>query len=273
MSKHAAGSGRVTTRELLKRKLAKQRVSMITCYDAAFAKLIEDTEIDVVLVGDSVGNVMLGFPDTLSVTMDMMVHHTAAVRRGLQRPLLVADMPFGSYQESPEQALRNAVRLVQDAGAQAVKVEGGAAVLPQVRKIVGAGIPVMAHLGLTPQSVHQLGGYLVQGREKRAAEILISEAQALAEAGAFALVLELVPRELAAQVTATLSIPTIGIGAGPDTDGQVLVLQDLLGFDAEFSPKFLKRYAQLGDAVKDAVRHYDQDVKAGTFPTDEHSFR
>lgn len=259
-------------RTLQKRKLDGQKISMITCYDAAFAALIEQTSIDTVLVGDSLGNVILGLKDTLPVTMEHMVHHTAAVSRALRRPMLVADLPFLSYNLSTEQALRNAGRLVQEGGAHAVKLEGGLAVLPQVKAIVAAGIPVIGHLGLTPQSIHSLGGYRVQGRGEQGKELL-EAAKKLAEAGASALVLELVPQALAAEVTRALSIPTIGIGAGPDTDGQVLVLHDLLGFHSEFTPKFLKKYANLGEIVVKAVGQYDSEVKSGHFPGPEHSFQ
>ncbi len=259
-------------RTLQKRKHDGQKISMITCYDAAFAALIEQSTIDMVLVGDSLGNVILGLKDTIPVTMEHMLHHTAAVSRGLKRAMLVADMPFLSYNISVEQALRNAGRLVQKGGAHAVKLEGGAAILPQVKAIVAAGIPVVGHLGLTPQSIHTLGGYRVQGRGEQGKELL-EAAKGLAEAGACALVLELVPQPLAAEVTRELSIPTIGIGAGPDTDGQVLVLHDLLGFNSEFTPKFLKRYANLGESVLKAVKQYDSEVKSGQFPGPEHSFQ
>ncbi len=245
---------------------------MVTCYDAAFASLIEKTAIDMVLVGDSLGNVILGLKDTIPVTMEHMVHHTAAVARVLRRPMLVADMPFLSYNISIEQALRNAGRLIQEGGAQAVKLEGGAAIVPQVKALVAAGIPVVGHLGLTPQSIHTLGGYKVQGRGAQGDELL-ADAQLLAAAGVCALVLELVPQPLALAVTKALSVPTIGIGAGPETDGQVLVLHDLLGFNGEFTPKFLKKYANLGELVVQAVSRYDADVKEGHFPGPEHSFQ
>ena len=273
MSKLSTSMHRVTLRDLAARKQQQQRISMVTCYDAAFARLIDDTDIDIVLVGDSLGNVVLGYENTLPVTMDMMLHHTAAVARGLKRALLVADMPFGSYQESPEKALENAVKFLQQAGAHAVKLEGGSSIIPQVKKLVDSGIPVMGHLGLTPQSVHQLGGYQVQGRDHEAAENLVREAHLLQEAGVFALVLEMVPRDLARRVTQELRISTIGIGAGADTNGQVLVLHDLLGFDREFQPKFLKTYASLGDIVTQALNEYSSEVKAGMFPSVEHSFK
>ncbi len=272
MSKHNDLSARVTVKTLLKRKQDAQKLSMLTCYDAAFAGIIEKSSIDLVLVGDSMGNVVLGMKDTIPVTMEHMIHHTAAVARVLSRPMLIADMPFMSYNISLEQALSNAGRLMQEGGAHAVKVEGGTAILPQVRAMVQAGIPVVAHLGLTPQSIHTLGGYKVQGRGEEAATML-REAKELADAGVCALVLELVPQGLAKAITAAIKVPTIGIGAGPDTDGQVLVLHDMLGFPSEFSPKFLKRYATLGESIAAAVAQYDSEVKTGVFPAPEHTFQ
>ena len=241
MSKYTQ-SAAVTVSQIVQAKAAGKKISSITCYDAAFARLIEQTGVDLVLVGDSLGNVMLGYDNTLPVTMDDMVHHTAAVTRILRRPFVCADMPFLSYNVSVEQALTNAGRLVQEAGAQAVKVEGGASIAPQVRALVQAGIPVMGHLGLTPQSVHAMGGYRVQGRGADAAKRMMDDALTLQEAGIFSLVLEMVPAELAGRITEALKIPTIGIGAGPKCDGQIIVLHDILGFDEEFNPKFLKKY-------------------------------
>ena len=272
MSKYTQ-SAAVTVSQIVQAKAAGKKISSITCYDAAFARLIEQTGVDLVLVGDSLGNVMLGYDNTLPVTMDDMVHHTAAVTRILRRPFVCADMPFLSYNVSVEQALTNAGRLVQEAGAQAVKVEGGASIAPQVRALVQAGIPVMGHLGLTPQSVHAMGGYRVQGRGADAAKRMMDDALTLQEAGIFSLVLEMVPAELAGRITEALKIPTIGIGAGPKCDGQIIVLHDILGFDEEFNPKFLKKYANLGKVVRDAVSTYDQEVKAGSFPSAEHSFK
>ena len=273
MSKHTAVQGSpFSVKTLLKRKHDGQKITMLTCYDAAFGAIIEHSPLDMVLVGDSLGNVVLGHKDTIAVTMDVMVHHTAAVARAVKRPMLVADMPFLSYNISVEQALTNAARLVQEGGAHAVKLEGGKAIAPQVKAIVDAGIPVVGHLGLTPQSIHALGGYRVQGRGDEGRKML-EDAKALVEAGACAIVLELVPQPLAREITAALPIPTIGIGAGPDTDGQVLVLHDMLGFPSEFSPKFLKKYANLGDIIASAVAEYDQEVKAGSFPGPEHSIQ
>ncbi len=271
MSKYAQ-RGSITISQILQAKADGRPLSAITCYDAAFARLIDQTGIDIVLVGDSLGNVMLGHDGTIPVTLDDMLHHGRAVARVLSRPFLTLDMPFLSYQVSVEQALTNAARLIQEGGGQAVKVEGGEAIVPQVRALVQAGIPVMGHLGLTPQSVHALGGYRVQGRGE-AADVLLRDALALEQAGAFAVVLEMVPLELAARVSKALRIPTIGIGAGPHCDGQILVLHDVLGFDEGFNPKFLKKYAQLGQTVRDAVTAYDQDVKTRAFPTLEQSFK
>lgn len=271
MSKHKKIQS-LSILDLAKAKKDQHKLSMVTCYDAAFAKLIDESEIDMVLVGDSMGNVVLGFDDTIAVTMKMMIHHTAAVSRKLKRAFLVADLPFMSYSVSSEQALKNAADLVQLGGAQAVKLEGGTALAPTVRRIVDAGIPVMGHLGLTPQHIHQLGGFKVQGRGS-AARKLKEDAIALQEAGCFSLVLELVPASLAAEVAAELEIPVIGIGAGADVDGQVLVLHDLLGFDDSFQPKFLKRYANLGETIRTALNQYANEVKSQEFPATEHSFQ
>ncbi|MCX6129742.1 MAG: 3-methyl-2-oxobutanoate hydroxymethyltransferase [Proteobacteria bacterium] len=273
LSKHSVDSPvQVTVKTLQKKKQSGEKISMVTCYDAAFGLLVDRSGIDTILVGDSLGNVVLGFKDTIAVTMEHMIHHTAAVSRSVSRALLIADMPFLSYNLSVEQALRNAGRLIQEGGAHAVKLEGGAAILPQVKAIVQAGIPVVGHLGLTPQSVHQMGGYKIQGRGEQAQHIL-DDAKSLASAGASALVLELVPQALADDITRQISIPTIGIGAGPGTDGQVLVLHDLLGFNSEFNPKFLKKYANLGDTITQALSRYDAEVKAGQFPNSGHSFQ
>jgi 3-methyl-2-oxobutanoate hydroxymethyltransferase len=273
VSKYSARQGAVTMTQILAAKGEGRRLSVVTCYDAAFARLVDQTAIDMVLVGDSLGNVMLGFEGTIPVTVDMMAHHTAAVARVLTKPFLIADMPFMSYQVSAEDALRNAGRLVQQSGAQAVKLEGGRSVVPQVKACVAAGIPVMGHLGLTPQSVHAMGGYKVQGRGEAAGQALLDDALALQEAGCFSVVLEMVPSALAERVTKALRIPTIGIGAGPRCDGQVLVLHDLLGFDEGFNPKFLKKFADLGKAVREAVSAYDGEVKAGVYPGEQHGFK
>jgi len=262
----------ITIPDVRQRKAEGKKIVMVTCYDAAFAKIIDQTPVDIVLVGDSLGNVMLGYANTIPVTMEDMIHHTAAVHRSLHRPLLCADMPFMSYQVSKEQALQNAGRLMKDAGAQAVKLEGGREIAATVRALTEVGIPVMGHLGLMPQRVHAAGGYKVQGRNPESAKLLLEDAKILVEAGIFALVLEMVPTSVAKQVTDSISVPTIGIGAGSSCDGQVLVLQDLLGFDDTFQPRFLKKYANLGSSVRDAVNTYAQDVREGVFPGKEHGF-
>ena len=260
-----------TTLTLKNLKQSQVKISMITCYDAAFAKLINATDIDAVLVGDSLGNVVLGFENTIPVTMDHMVHHSASVARILTGPLLCVDMPFLTY-TSVDCCLLNAGRLVQEGGAHAVKLEGGSHFVPQIEALVANGIPVMGHLGLTPQSVHAIGGYRIQGKSADDKGRILNDAIALEKAGVFALVLEMVPSELAATISKTLKIPVIGIGAGPDCDGQVLVLHDMLGMNAGFSPKFLKKYAQLSQLVENALKEYDRDVKNKLFPTSEHSF-
>jgi len=263
---------KVTVPDLIAMKREGRRITMMTAYDAAFARLVDQAGIDVILVGDSLGMVVLGYPTTVPVTMDDMVRHAAAVSRGTQRPLLVGDMPFGSYQASAEDALRNAARFLKEAGMDAVKVEGGTEVVDTVRTLTANGIAVMAHVGLTPQRVAQLGGFKVQAKTARAARRLIDDALALEDAGAFSIVLESVPAPVATLATERLDIPTIGIGAGVDCDGQVLVLHDVLGLFGEFKPKFAKRYADIGAQVADALREFDREVRDGSFPTAEHSF-
>ena len=263
---------KVTVPDLIAMKREGRRITMMTAYDAAFARLVDQAGIDVILVGDSLGMVVLGYPTTVPVTMDDMVRHAAAVSRGTQRPLLVGDMPFGSYQASAEDALRNAARFLKEAGMDAVKVEGGAEVVDTVRTLTANGIAVMAHVGLTPQRVAQLGGFKLQAKTARAARRLIDDALALEDAGAFSIVLESVPAPVATLATERLDIPTIGIGAGVDCDGQVLVLHDVLGLFGEFKPKFAKRYADIGAQVADALREFDREVRDGSFPTAEHSF-
>jgi 3-methyl-2-oxobutanoate hydroxymethyltransferase len=253
-------------------KRDRKRITMMTAYDAAFARLVERAGIDIILVGDSLGMVVLGHATTVPVTMDDMVRHAAAVSRGATRPLLVGDMPFGSYQAGPGDAMRNAARFLKEAGMDAVKVEGGAEVVDTVRALSENGIAVMGHVGLTPQRVAQLGGFKVQAKTARAARRLIDDALALEDAGAFSIVLESVPAAVGALATERLAIPTIGIGAGVDCDGQVLVLHDVLGLYGDFKPKFAKRYADIGALVVDALREYDKDVREGAFPTEEHSF-
>ncbi len=267
---------RLTVSDLRKMKGAGEKIAMVTAYDAAMARLVDDAGADAILVGDSLGMVFQGHDSTLPVTIDHMIYHTAAVRRGLGRSRgrahLTADMPFGSYQASADDAVRSAMRLVAEGGAEAVKLEGGSDYVDVIRRIVRAGVPVMGHVGLTPQSVHAIGGYVVQGKDAEKAHRLLRDARALEQAGCFAMVLECIPAELARFITGHVGIPTIGIGAGPHCDGQVLVVNDLLGVDGAFKPKFVKRYAELGGSIAGAVGAYVSDVRAGSFPDEAHSF-
>lgn len=263
----------VTTASLREMKKRGEKIAVLTAYDWATARLLDETGVDVLLVGDSLGMVMLGLDNTLAVTMDDMLHHCRAVARGAQRAFLVGDMPFLSYQVSPEQAVTNAGRFIKEAGMHGVKVEGGREILPAVQKIISSGIPIMGHLGLTPQHIHQLGGFKVQGRSPDAARLITDHALSLQEAGVFALVLECVPQALAADISRQLHIPTIGIGAGPGCDGQVLVFHDLIGLYDRFTPKFVKQYAQAGQVIRDGVRRYISEVKEGAFPGPEHVFK
>jgi len=263
---------KVTIPDIQKAKRDGRKITMMTAYDTAFARLVDASGIDIILVCDSLGMVVLGYPTTVPVTMDDMVRHSDAVARGAHRPLLVGDMPFGSYQASTADALHNAARFLKEAGMDAVKVEGGHEVVETVRALVDNGIAVMAHVGLTPQRVAQLGGFKVQAKTSRAARKLIDDALALEDAGAFSIVLESVPSEVGQLASERLTIPTIGIGAGVDCDGQVLVLHDVLGLFGEFKPKFAKRYAELGPIVVDALKRFDADVRAARFPDAEHSF-
>ena len=262
----------VTTQALLEMKQKGDRIVALTCYDALFARLLDASGVDILLVGDSVNQVLGGAPSTLSATLDQMIYHTTIVRRGVERALVVCDMPFLTYQVTPEEAVRNCGRVMQQAGCHAVKLEGGQPIAATVRRLVDVGIPVMGHIGLTPQSVHALGGYRVQGREGAAAERLKADAKALEDAGAFAVVLELIPAPLASQISKALTIPTIGIGAGPACDGQVLVLHDMLGLNDRFSAKFVKKYAALAADVQEAVRLFSAEVREGRYPGPEHSF-
>lgn len=250
-----------------------EKLSMLTAYDYSTAKLVDNAGINSILVGDSLGMTMLGYENTLSVTMEDMIHHTAAVTRGAKNALVVADMPFMSYQASVYDAVVNAGRLIKEGGAQAVKLEGGTEFCDSIRAIVNASIPVMAHLGLTPQSIHAFGGFKVQGKGEAAAQKLLDEARAVEKAGAFAVVLECVPQKLAARISKELSIPTIGIGAGAGCDGQVLVYQDMLALFSGFKPKFVKYFANIGEEMTEAFRRYDKEVKEGTFPAQEHTFQ
>jgi 3-methyl-2-oxobutanoate hydroxymethyltransferase len=261
---------RVTVPTLRQRKAMGQKVVMVTAYDYAAAKLADRAGVDVVLVGDSLGQTVLGYDSTVPVTLDEMLHHTRAVRRGLKYALLLVDMPFGTYQASPEDAVRNATRLLKEGGAQAVKVEGGKAMMETVRRLADASIPVMGHLGLTPQSIHVFGGHRVQGRDPETARQMIEDARALEAAGAFGMVLETVPAALAAEITAAVSISTIGIGAGPECDGQVQVWHDLIGLSRR-TFHHAKRYAEVGNLIEDAIRAYAAEVRQNRFPTKEQS--
>lgn len=263
----------VTIHTLKKLKSAGQKICMVTAYDATFARMLDEAGADVLLVGDSVGMVVQGHESTLPVTMEQMVYHCRAVTRGAKRAHVVGDLPFMSYQAGVEEAVRNAGRLVAEGGVGSVKLEGGAEFAEVVSRISRASIPVMGHLGLTPQSVHKMGGYVVQGRDEQTARKLLDDAVALEQAGAYAVVLEGVPLDLAKQITARLTIPTIGIGAGKHCDGQVLVCYDLLGMNPDFKPKFVKRYANLNGEVLGAAQAFFSEVREGTFPDEEHSFR
>lgn len=263
---------KITTAVIKDMKKKNQKVTMLTAYDYGTAAIVDEAGIDIILVGDSLGMVVLGYESTLPVTMEDMIHHTKAVCRGAKRAMVIGDMPFMSYQASVAEAVRNAGRFLQEAGAHGVKLEGGRDVAEVTRRIASAGIPVMAHLGLTPQSVHQLGGYKVQGKGDADAKRMIEDAKILEEAGAFAVVLECVPVQLAREITESLTISTIGIGAGVHCDGQVLVVNDMLGIFERFTPKFVKKYANLNLQMKEAVRQYCDEVRTGAFPDDAHSF-
>jgi 3-methyl-2-oxobutanoate hydroxymethyltransferase len=263
---------RVTVPKLRTMKEHGQRITMLTAYDATFARMLDEADIDVLLVGDSLGMVVQGLDSTLPVTVDEIIYHCRAVARGARRALVVGDMPFMSYQVSAEDALRNAGRFLAEGGAHAVKLEGGAAVAHTIRRVVDAGIPVMAHVGLTPQSVHAMGGFRVQGKTEEAAERILHDARVVEDAGAFALVLEGIPSDHAERITAELTIPTIGIGAGPSCDGQVLVSYDLLGLTPNLRPKFVKRYAEMFEDGVEAARRYADEVRAGAFPDAQHAF-
>lgn len=257
---------KVTAPLLRAMKERKEKITVLTAYDYPTGKLLDEAGIDVALVGDSLGMVVLGYDNTLSVTMEDMLHHTAAVARGVERALIVADMPFMSYQITVEDAIRNAGRFIQEAGAHAVKIEGGKAMAPTIERIVSLGIPVMAHLGFTPQSIHQFGGAKLQGKEEAAALRMQEDARAVQEAGAFAVVLELIPHDLAARITHDLTIPTIGIGAGPECDGQVQVAHDAIGLYDKFTPKHAKQYVKLWDQILEAYKTYAEEVRSGAFP-------
>src|ERR1700726_3397739 len=275
----SAGNGKVTVPSILERKSAVStqnssaaKITCLTAYDYPTARLLDEAGVDILLVGDSLAMVVLGYESTLPVSIEEMLHHTRAVRRGTRQALVVADMPYGSYHSDMAESLRNAMRFVKDAGAEAVKVEGGERRLELIARFTEAEIPVMGHIGLTPQSLNALGGFRVQGKTVDAAEQLLRDARAVEAAGAFAVVLEAVPRELAAQITRELLIPTIGIGAGPDCDGQILVVHDMLGLTFDQTPKFARQYANLGQTISKAVHGYCDDVRGGAFPSDRESY-
>lgn len=275
----SAGNGKITVPSILERKSAVSsqnsspaKITCLTAYDYPTARLLDEAGVDILLVGDSLGMVVLGYESTLPVTMEEMLRCTRAVRRGTRHALLVADMPYGSYHDDPAEAVRHAIRFVKEAGAEAVKIEGGERRMELIARLVDAEIPVMGHIGLTPQSVNAFGGFRVQGKSEEAGEQLLRDARAVEAAGAFSIVLESIPRELAARITAKLKIPTIGIGAGPDCDGQVLVIHDLVGLSFGHKPKFARRYANVGEMISRAAAEYCRDVQQGSFPSDEESY-
>ncbi|MBI4115730.1 MAG: 3-methyl-2-oxobutanoate hydroxymethyltransferase [Candidatus Omnitrophica bacterium] len=260
------------TVKAIREKKKKEKIVCLTAYDFPFARILDEVGMDIILVGDSLGMVLLGYDSTVRVTLREMVHHTKAVSRAVKRALIVSDMPFASYQGSFDQAFRSAKRLIQEGGAEAVKLEGAGALVKTIKGLIQAGIPVMGHLGMTPQTATFLGGYKVQGREPKAARQILEDAQKLEDAGVFSLVLECVPRKLAEQITKKISCPTIGIGAGPKTDGQILVLHDLLGFEGPVHPRFVRRYASFEKEAKQAFSRYLSDVRSGSFPSLKESF-
>lgn len=264
---------KVTILDIIAKKRRGERITMLTAYDATFGRLVDQAGVDIILVGDSLGMVIQGRDNTLAVTLDEMIYHSRAVARGRQRAHLVADLPFMSYQVSPEDALRSAGRLLAEGGADSVKLEGGAEVAASIERMVSAGIPVMGHIGLTPQSVHGLGGFVVQGKTDAQAQRLLDDARRLEDAGCYAIVLESIPAVVAATISHSLSIPTIGIGAGVDCDGQVLVIYDILALNDDFKPKFVKRYAELGVVIRDAAARFVDEVREGQFPEQRHSFK
>ncbi|HEY9049738.1 MAG TPA: 3-methyl-2-oxobutanoate hydroxymethyltransferase [Ohtaekwangia sp.] len=272
MSVHKQDVKRITTHQLQEMKNRGEKIAMLTAYDYSMAKLIDGAGIDVVLVGDSASNVMAGHETTLPITLDQMIYHAASVVRAVKRALVIVDLPFGTYQGSSGEALRSSIRIMKEAGAHAVKLEGGSEVKDSVERILSAGIPVMGHLGLTPQSIYKFGTYSVRAKEEAEAKKLIEDAQLLEQCGCFGIVLEKIPAALAKKVAESVHIPIIGIGAGPDVDGQVLVMQDMLGITQEFKPRFLRRYADLNSIVTEAVNKYVSDVKAKDFPNQEEKY-
>ena len=263
---------RVTTHVLHAMKLKGEKIAMLTAYDYSFARLLDQAGIDVILVGDSASNVMAGFETTLPITLENMIYHAASVVRATNRALVVVDLPFGAYQGNSKEALQSAIRIMKETGAGAVKLEGGVEIIESVERILSAGIPVMGHLGLTPQAIHKFGTYVVRATDKKEADKLKSDAELLAKAGCFGVVLEKIPAKLAGEVTGSISVPTIGIGAGPEVDGQVLVLHDMLGITQEFSPRFLRRYHNLQMEIKGAIQNYIEDVRTRQFPNEKEQY-
>lgn len=263
---------RVTTHVLSEMKLRGEKIAMLTAYDYSIARIIDESQIDVILVGDSASNVMAGYDTTLPITLDNMIYHAASVVRAVRRALVVVDLPFGTYQGNSKEALSSAIRIMKETGAHAVKLEGGRQIVESIERILSAGIPVMSHLGLTPQSIHQFGTYVVRAREEEEARRLLEDARLLEKTGCFAIVLEKIPARLAEEVTTSVKIPVIGIGAGNKTDGQVLVLHDMLGITQEFSPRFLRRYHNLYAEIKGAVQNYINDVRSGEFPNEKEQY-
>ncbi|MFL5788905.1 MAG: 3-methyl-2-oxobutanoate hydroxymethyltransferase [Flavisolibacter sp.] len=272
MSPHESEAKRITTNTLQRMKASGKKISMLTAYDYSFARIIDASGIDVILVGDSASNVMAGHETTLPITLDHMIYHASSVIRGAARCLVTVDLPFGSYQSNSDIALASAIRIMKETGAHAIKLEGGEEVLESVKRIISAGIPVMGHLGLTPQSIYKFGTYSVRAKEQAEANKLKADALLLQNAGCFAIVLEKIPAILAKEVSETLSIPTIGIGAGPNCDGQVLVMHDMLGINTEFKPRFLRQYLNLNEKVSNAVKQYINDVRSGNFPNQTESY-
>lgn len=272
MSVHKSDVKKVTTHTLQEMKRNGEKISMLTAYDFSMARILDGAGIDVLLVGDSASNVMAGNETTLPITLDQMIYHANSVIRAVERALVVVDMPFGSYQGNSSEALRSAIRIMKEAGAHAIKMEGGIEIKESIIRILSAGVPVMGHLGLTPQSIYKFGTYTVRAKEEAEAAKLIEDAKMLEDCGCFSIVLEKIPAELARKVSESVSIPIIGIGAGADVDGQVLVMQDMLGITKDFKPRFLRRYADLSTIITDAVSHYIEDVKSGDFPSDREQY-
>lgn len=272
MSSKFSDIPRVTTHQLHAMKKAGEKISMLTAYDYSMAKIIDSAGIDVILVGDSASNVMAGNETTLPITLDQMIYHASAVVKAVERALIVVDIPFGSYQGNSQEALRSAIRIMKESGAHSVKMEGGVEIIESVERVLSAGVPVMGHLGLTPQSIYKFGTYTVRAKEEEEANKLIEDAIALEKSGCFALVIEKIPAELTKKVSEELTIPIIGIGAGPYADGQVLVMHDMLGINQEFNPRFLRRYADLHSSISTAVENYISDIKAGSFPNEDESY-